>query len=164
MNLEGLILQDWVRWSETWGKSKNSLRGASSCPMARRNTSQDQKMGGIRVGGQRPQYDGTDAVNYQWVAAYVGDIHFPHIKFLEGGWNEYDETNPACVTRWWMRQEFMFPVELKRVGIGRTLLQLQEWCILNIGIWSATSIMLCRRLFLSKCWQYSYWWLFENDF
>jgi hypothetical protein len=27
---------------------------------------------GFRVGGQHPQYNGTDAVNYQQVTAYVG--------------------------------------------------------------------------------------------
>ena len=58
------------------------------------NTGQDNgKL--VRVGGQRPQYDGTDAVNYQRVTAYAADILFPHIKFLERGWNEYDETKDS---------------------------------------------------------------------
>ena len=161
MNLEGLILQDWVRWSETWGKSKNSLRGASSCPMARRNTSQDQKMGGIRVGGQRPQYDGTDAVNYQWVTAYAADILFPHIKFLERRWSEYDETKdivcdkmmnktgiyvPRCIEKsWYWENTIAGMVHIKYRN-------------LKCNFYNAS-----RKAFLSKCsWQYSFWWLFEK--
>ena len=31
----------------------------------------------VRVGGQHPQYNGTDAVNYQQVTAYVTDVVFP---------------------------------------------------------------------------------------
>ena len=61
----------------------------------KKHNSGEDNSRGVRVGGQRPQYDGTDAVNYQQVTAYAADILFPHIKFLERGWNGYDETKDS---------------------------------------------------------------------
>ena len=50
---------------------------------------------GFRVGGQRPQYNGTDAVNCQQVTAHVGYDLFTHIKFLERGQNENNQKNDS---------------------------------------------------------------------
>ena len=70
----------------------------------------------IKVGGQRPKYDGMNAVNYNRVTSYVGNVLFPHIQFLERGWNEYDDRQdnvcekimmitgihvPRCVEKSW---------------------------------------------------------------
>ncbi len=44
----------------------------------------------IKVVRQHLQYDEMDAVNYNKVTRYVGNAHFHRIKFLERGWNEYD--------------------------------------------------------------------------
>lgn len=47
---------------------------------------------GVRVGVQHPQYDDTDALNYHHVTSYTAEVLSPHIKVLEQGWNEYDDT------------------------------------------------------------------------
>ena len=63
----------------------------------------------IKVGGQRPQYDGMDAVNYNRVTSYVSNVLFPHIKFLEREWNEYDDWKDSASEKKMMRTGIHVP-------------------------------------------------------
>ena len=60
----------------------------------------------------------------------MADILFPHIKFLERGWNEYDETKDSVCYKMMNKTRIYVPSCIEKVDIGRT--PLQEWCILNI--------------------------------
>ena len=63
----------------------------------------------IKVQGQCPQYDEIDAVNYNRVTSYVGNVLFPHIKFLERGWNEYDDQKDSVCEKIMMRTGIHVP-------------------------------------------------------
>ena len=59
--------------------------------------------------GHRPQHDGTDSVNYHRVTSYTGDVLFLHIKFLERGWNDYDDTKDSVWEKIMINGEVQVP-------------------------------------------------------
>ena len=63
----------------------------------------------IKVGVQRPQYDEMDTVNYNRVMSYVGNVLFPHIKFLMRGWNEYGDRKDSLCEKIMMRTGIHVP-------------------------------------------------------
>ena len=102
-----------------------------------------------RDGGQRPQYDGTDAVNYQREMAYAADILFPHIKILERGWNEYDETKDSMFDKMMNKTGIYVPRCIKKCWYWeKTIAGMVHIKYRNVKCNFHNAL---RKAFLSKC-------------